>query len=177
MGLVLSLIIVVALLCSWLAFLLFQIPLPLSRTGIFFVPLVLLVIGIGAVLPSASRLSTALTAVVLSISAIYFIGCLRLSYFKEWKFDADVKETFGVLRRLPNVREIEIDWRYADPLKFYREAFHDWQLPEFAWTEPHVEGKAGYVLYYPTAEDFIRKQNLGVIYRGKLSDVAVAVRR
>jgi hypothetical protein len=182
LGLILARAVAIAFLCHWLAFRLLRIPLPMERTAIFFVPLALLLIGIGAALPSASRfgaVSRFASIAVLSLCAIYFLGCLRVSYFREWKFDADVKDVYGVLQDLHNrsdIREIEVDWRYAYPLNFYRQYFHDQRLASFTWTEPHVEGKPAYVLHLPEAEDFIRKQNLQVIYRGKVSDAVVAVR-
>ena len=172
-----------ALLCHWLAFRLFGIPLPMERTSIFFVPLGLLLIGIGAALPSSgSRFGMVpryTSIAILSLCAIYFAGCLRVSYFREWKFDADVKEVYGALADVKTrygIREIEVDWRYASPLNFYREYFHDRKVAPFVWTEPHVEGKPAYLLYFPEAKDFIRKQNLQIVYRGKVSDAVVAVR-
>ena len=183
LGLLLSRALAVALLCHWLAFRIMDVPLPMARTAIFFVPLALLLIGLGAALPAGSGFSALprfVSVAALTLCALYSVGCLRLSHFKEWKFDAEVKETFQVLQ---NVRprsmlsDAVIDWRYADPLNFYRESWHESGVPEFAWSEPHVEGKSAYVLYYPTAKDFIRKQSLHVIYRGLVSDVVVAVRR
>ena len=178
LGLILARAMAIAFLCHWLAFHFLGIPLPMERTAIFFVPLALLLIGIGAALPSSSRFGAVprlLSIAALSLCAVYFLGCLRLSYFKEWKFDADVKELYGVLRQ-QNLRDIEVDWRYAVPLNFYRAYYHDQALPSFDWTEPHVEGKPAYVLHLPEARDFINKQNLQVIYQGKVSDAVVAVR-
>lgn len=92
LGLILARAIAIALLCHWLAFRLMQVPLPVARTAIFFVPLAFLLIGIGAALPSRSGfggLPRLASIAVLSLCAMYFIGCLRLSYFKEWRFDAE----------------------------------------------------------------------------------------
>lgn len=61
-------------------------------------------------------------------------------------------------------------------MNFYREYFHDHAIGPFAWTEPHEPGKPAYVLFYPAEQGFIEKQNLQVIYRGKVSDVMVALR-
>lgn len=182
LGLILARAVAIAFLCHWLAFRLMRVPLPMERTAIFFVPLALLLIGIGASLPYASRtgaVSRFASIAVLSLCAIYFLGCLRLSFFKEWKFDADVKEVFGMLQDLharSDIPDIEVDWRYADPLNFYRMYLHDQKLAPFKWHEPHLEGKSAYVLYIPWEKDFVRRQNLQVIYRGKISDTVIAVR-
>src|SRR5713226_993873 len=101
------------------------------------------------------------------------------AFFKEWKFDADVKDAYAVvqsLHRRDGIREVEIDWRYSDPFNFYRAYFHDDGIGPFGWVQPLRLDKPVYVLYYPTAQSFIEKQNLHVIYHGKLSDVVVAVR-
>ncbi len=183
LGLILARAMGIALLLHWLAFRLVGIPLPMARTAIFFVPLAFLLIGIGAALPSGSRFGAwpcLMSIAALIMCAAYFIGCLRLTYFKEWKFDAEVKDVFGVLQsvhRRYGIREFGTDWRYSSTLNFYREYFHDLEIGPFGWTDPPVPDKPAYVLYYPLAEGFIEKQNLHVIYRGKLSDVVVAVRQ
>src|SRR5262249_45428603 len=141
----------IALLCHWLAFRLMQVPLPKARTGIFFVPLAWLLIGIGATLPASDRIGAFLrlmSIASLSLCAVYFLGCLRVSHFKEWKFDAEVREIFGVLREMQRrneLHDIEMDWRYSDPLNFYRESSGAREIAEFTWTEPHTEGRSAYV--------------------------------
>jgi hypothetical protein len=183
LGLILARAMGVALLFHWLAFRLAQIPLPMARTAIFFVPLAFLLIGIGAALPSGSRFDgwpRLMSIASLMLCAVYFIGCLRLTYFKEWRFDAEVKDVFEVLQgihRRYGIREFGTDWRYASTLNFYREYFHDLEIGPFGWTDPPVPDKPAYILYYPLAEDFIQKQDLQMIYRGKLSDVVVVVRQ
>jgi hypothetical protein len=78
----------------WLAFRLAKIPLPKDRTAIFFVPLCLLILGAAVSVPADSRFCKLLhapTVAILIAGSIYFAGCLRLSHFREWIFDADVK--------------------------------------------------------------------------------------
>jgi hypothetical protein len=182
LGLILIRTIAIVVLCHWLAHRFMRIPLPMERTAIFFVPLAMLVLGIGAALPARSGFYAwpryvSVTALILC--AAYFVGCLRVSYFKEWKFDADVKEVYSILRylhRRDGIREFEIDWRYSSPFNFYRAYFHDEDINSFGWHEPRELDKRVYVLYYPNSESFIQSQNLNIIYRGKVSDVVVAVR-
>ncbi len=182
LGLILARAIAIAVMCHWLALRLMRIPLPMERTAIFFVPLAMLLIGIGAALPSGPGFRAwprSASVAVLTLCAVYFIGCLRLSYFKEWKFDAEVKDVYAVLQTLhrrEGIHEFEVDWRYSSALNFYRERFHDHEMPSFAWNDPLRLDKPVYVLYAPTTEEFIKAENLHVIYRGKLSDVVIAVR-
>lgn len=182
LGLGLAVAGVIAFVGHWLQFRLAGIPLPLERTGIFFVPLALLLIGIGAALPTTSRpavISRVAGITVLSLSALYFVGCLRLSYFREWRFDAEVKTAFVALARYQGqrpLRDVGADWRYSDTLNFYRVCLHHPELGPFGAGEPLAPGRSAYVLYAPAARELIRSEGLRVIYRGPLSDVVVAVR-
>lgn len=77
----------IALGAHWISFRLFHILLPLDRTALFLVPLPLAITGaIGALRPSSQVekvFHKGLTA-TLFLLAVYFICCLRLTYFKEW---------------------------------------------------------------------------------------------
>src|ERR1700728_1457638 len=62
-----------------------------GRTGIYFVPLCTLLAGVIAAAPPRSVvsrwLSRSLTAAFLCLS-LYFMLCLRLSYFREYEWNA-----------------------------------------------------------------------------------------
>jgi len=65
----------------------FGVLLPLGRTGLFLAPL-------GALAPApiveaAPGLSGERAWPRLALAALYFLGCLRLTYFKEWRYGAD----------------------------------------------------------------------------------------
>ena len=182
-GLILARAIAIAVLGHWLMHRFYGVPLPMERTSIFFVPLAMLLIGLGAAVTPASRLGMCRQfagIAVLSLCAFYFLGCLRLSHFKEWKFDADVKQVYGVLsdlHRRTGVQEFGIDWRYASPLNFYREYLHDHSLPEFHGKSVPPPGQQVYVVHSAWGGDaFVEAEHLRVIYHGGLSDVLVAVR-
>src|SRR5690348_997708 len=88
----------VTLLSHWSSFRIFGLLLPKDRTALFFAPLSLLVFGVATAISGGSRIRCSLRVVgivLLCIGALYFVGSLRLSYFKEWKFDADVKTAFS----------------------------------------------------------------------------------
>jgi hypothetical protein len=167
----------------WLAFRFDNVPLPLGRTGIFLIPLCTLVAGVIAAAPARSVLSQwlrrGLTGVLICL-AFYFLLCLRLTYFKEYQWDADVKDVYSVLARLNHlygVTDVTTNGFYAGPLNFYRVLSKKETFSEFTPLagDPAV-GNSIYVLpglYYRV---FIEKANLMVVYRGKSTDVVVAVK-
>ncbi len=60
---------------------------------------------------------------MLALIACYSIGCLRLTYFKEWKWDADMKNVYSILaddNRTYGVTDVSTNW-HAAALNCYRE--------------------------------------------------------
>jgi hypothetical protein len=178
-------IISLSLSLHWLAFRIFRIPLPKERTAIFFVPL--LILAAGAVIVTSSSIQrhrvlsslSALSIGTLFIGAIYFIGCIRLMYFKEWRFDADVKTAFLRLEKLNSecaIAEIPSDWRYVSSLNFYRLYFNSGSIAPFGTATSYPSDKKAYVLYAPSDQESIDRLGLKIIYRGELSDLVVAIR-
>jgi hypothetical protein len=170
-----------AIFIHWLAFRLYQLPLPLDRTAIYLVPFATLIAGIIAAVPARSRagiwLHRGLAATIFTL-AFYFLFCLRLTYFKEWEWNADVKDVYPVLARYNHqdgVTEIATDWWYGSPLNFYRlasgrETFEEIKAP----LEP-VPGKKVYVLHGLFDRKFIDQERLTIVYRGAATDIVVAV--
>ena len=165
----------------WLAFRLFGLLLPKERTALFFAPLFMLLLAALAVTPTRRRgaveLRTA-TVVWFAVAGIYFIGCLRLSFFNQWKYDADNQALYLALndlnRRQP-IGNAYVDWMYAPCLNFY--------TMSYGGTLPHFEGSISpppdssvYVLWEPEHRPFIDSQHLHVIYKGEISGVVVAIR-
>jgi hypothetical protein len=107
------------------------------------------------------------------------VASLRLSYFKEWKFDADVKTAFAALQsanRDYGVTEVSSDWKYVASLNFYRESSKSYSITLLQIFCPYPANKRAYILWYPEAQAFIEKENLRIIYRGERSDVVLAIR-
>ena len=110
----------------WTAFRLFGLLLPKDRTAIYFFPLFMIVAGVSATMPPASKFGRYLRASFigsLAVMAIYFLFCLRLTYFKEWYWDADVQKTYAVLvclNREHQVTRVASTWSYRGPLNFYQ---------------------------------------------------------
>ena len=167
---------------SWLAFRFYDLPLPLGRTGIYLVPLCTLLAAIIAAAPDQNRVSQWLRrgiAGVFICMACYFLLCLRLSYFREYKWNADVKEVYSVLARLNHtygVTDAQATGLYVSSLNYYRALSRRETFPEFLLQNPELSaGNSVYVVDRVLAREFIDKEKLAVVYRGKFSEVVVAV--
>jgi hypothetical protein len=168
-----------------LAFRFDNLPLPKGRTGIFLVPMCTLIAAAIAASPARSLVSQWLrraTTSILFCVACFFLLCLRVSYFEEYQWDQDVKEVYGVLAELNHtsgVTDVAAGELYHAPLSFYRAASNTETFPEFTLISDDrhpAPGKAVYVLAVPFHQAFIDEQKLRVVYRGKSTDVVVAVR-
>ena len=166
----------------WFQFVLAQLPLPFKRTSLFFVPLATLAWGGVTIADRQSRAGRILQRVSLALMfacAVYFLGALRLMHFYEWQFGADVRSAFPAIQQVGRrygVREIPTVWEYADALNFYRTYNHDQDLDPFRWTLPIPGGHKLYVLPYNDYEDFIRKENLHIVYRGERTQLTILAR-
>ncbi len=115
------------------------------------------------------------------MTAFYFIGCLRLGYFKEWKFDSDTKTLYWIMSDLHHrcgIEEFGIDWRYHLPLNFYRENYGTDSLKEFSGSTSGElpPDRDAYAIFLPTSQEFISQQKLQLLYHNEESDAAVAIR-
>jgi len=179
----LTAIAVATLLVHWIAFHTFQLLLPKDRTGLFFVILFTLIFGSALALRFESPRKDPVRwvgAAVLILVAAYFAGCLRLGYFKEWRFDADTKQLYWAAvdaNRRCGVREFATHWMYPGVLNFYKRSYGNSSL-EFPSdsTKPLPVDKAGYVLNDPENAGFIQTQGLKILFRGGRSDAVLAVR-
>jgi hypothetical protein len=168
---------------SWLAFRFYHLPLPLGRTGIFLIPLCTLVAGVIGAAPARSLVSQwvrhGITAVLICM-ACYFLLCLRLSYFREYQVDADVKDVYSILARFNHtygVADVEVTGLYVSSLNYYRALSKRETFPKFELKVPELTaGKPIYVLSGAIWREFIEKEGLMTVYRGNFSDVVVAVR-
>src|ERR1700694_4111660 len=159
-------------------------PLPMSRTGIFFLPLCTILVALIAASPTKSALSRVLshgiTVVFLCFSA-HCLLCLRYTYFKEYEWDADVSEVYRVIEQLNHtygVRDFTCNGYYRSPLNFYR-AFSGTQsfppLPSYPDDRNLPAGKPVYVLHESYYREFIDKRRLAIVYRGRMTEVVIAV--
>jgi hypothetical protein len=171
-----------AIFTHWVGFRLFGLLLPMGRTAIYLVPLFTLVAGIIAAVPARSWaglwLHRGLIAAFFTL-ACYFLLCLRLTYFEEWKWDAEVKDVYPLLARynhLDGVTDIGCSWYYTSSLNFYREASGRETIEEMKSGAEPIPGKPVYVLHSVLDREFINREGLAVVYRGAATDIVVAVR-
>jgi hypothetical protein len=113
-------------------------------------------------------------------AACYFLLCLRLSYFKEYQWDADAKEVYSVLanyNRTYGVTDFGIFDLCAPALNYYRLLSNSRTFPELKSAPPNpTGGKPLYVMSQVNQRNFIDQERLVVVYRGRYSDTVIAVK-
>jgi hypothetical protein len=176
----------VTLLVHWTALHAAHVLLPRDRTALFFVLFATLIFGCALAVRFQHAGGDAIRPcgmAVLIATAIYFAGCLRLEYFREWKFDADTRNLYRLasdLNQRCGITSFSVDWRYASPLDFYSAAYGNHSLPKFAdqMSSEFPADRDAYLVYYdyPDTQKLIQDQKLQVIYRDERSSAAVAIR-
>jgi hypothetical protein len=175
-----------ALVCHELLSLVYGILLPLDRTAMWVMLLFLAMAGAMAAVPLPSlrgRISgKALTAILVAI-ACYNIGCLRLTYFNEWKYDADMKNVYSVLayyNHTYGVSKVSTNWRYVASLNYYREISGHETIEKIPGAptaaNEYPPGYQAYVFFYPVDEDFFKREGLKLVYHDEFSGAAIGVR-
>jgi len=168
------------------AFSLFHLLLPRGRTALYLIPLATLIAAAFASLPATSRFAAAtrvgLKATLFAL-ALYFLGCMRLSYFKEWEWGADVRKVYPVIAYYNHaycVDDVQSFWLYTGSLNFYRALSGKENFKE-SWSgilndADYKLDKSVYVLHAAFNGAFIDQQKLKIVYHGETTDVVVAVR-
>jgi hypothetical protein len=192
-GAYLSAVVVLTVFLHWLAFHFTGLLMPKDRTSIFFLPLCLMVVGIAASFPHRDLFGANLrwaTVAILVVGSAYFVGCLRLRYFLQWRFDADMEQTYRKLVQIAgpgHQAEVPATFWYGSALNYYREYFHDGSFARFGLFDdperarythyiPYPLNRSVYVLVLPQDGGFIAEQHLKIVYQGPIGDVAIAVR-
>jgi hypothetical protein len=166
----------------YLAFRVAKLPLPMSRTAIYFLPLCTILIAVIAASPAESRpsrwLGHAIAGVFLCLAAHYLL-CLRYTYFEEYDKAADMEAVYRVIERLNQsygVQEFTADGAYTSPLNFYRAISKAKKFPPLTGYGGMVPpGKAVYILHGSYYRPFMEEHKLVAVYRGGISQVVVAV--
>ncbi|MCU1334583.1 MAG: hypothetical protein JWO19_164 [Bryobacterales bacterium] len=168
----------VTVVLHWMAFRLFGILLPKDRTAIYLFPLFMIVAGVLAAIPPPSVLGRNLRACfigALALMATYFLLCLRLTYFKEWQWDADVQNTYAVLtclNREHQVTHVASTWEYRGPLNFYQLAEPN-SIQEIDDKFDPQQTQV-YVVDTYHSRDELQGKNLKIFYRSPITDLALA---
>ncbi|SRR5579884_1625337 len=152
----------------------FHLLLPFNRTALFFVPLGTLAAGsLASVRPARSLM------VLFWVFTVYFLACLRLSYFHEWQWGQDVRSVYPVLAYYNHtycVDRMSSNWLYAAQLNFYRRLSGHETFREFSPESAYAPDSAVYVLNSAFDQEFLDAQRLQVVYRGATTPIVVAVR-
>jgi hypothetical protein len=168
--------------CHWIALRFFGLLLPLNRTALFYVPLGMLCVGALAAIPIDSRMGRAsyhACVAVLSLFALHFALSLRLTYFGEWRYGADIKSVYAALadyNREYCVEQVGSNWLYSSSLNFYRRLSGRESFPEFQPGLPLPGDAAVYVLNGNFDRGFIQAQKLSIVYRSESTDAVIAIR-
>lgn len=179
-------ILLVTLAIHRLMYRLARVLMPLGRRAVFLVPLCLLAIGALLALRAVSRKAAWVRDAALAmlwVTAAYFLSCLRLTYFMEWKYNADARELYSVVayyNHTYRVRDLSSNWRYVAVLNFYRVLSGRENLEEVpsgpAELAVYPPGKPLYVLFHDSDMPFIEREKLKVVYHNPMSGAAVAIR-
>ncbi len=167
-------ILMLTLAAHYAAFRFAGLPLPMSRTGIFFLPLCTLLIAMVAASPAKSPPSRWLGHAIAGLFLCLAANCLlslRYTYFLEYEWDADLKQVYGVVERLNRtygVRDFTADGLYRSPLNFYRAASAAGGFPPLAAYVGKVPpGKPVYVLHEIYYGPFIKNASWRWYIAGK----------
>jgi hypothetical protein len=164
-----------------LQFILFKIPLPFERTSIFFLPpftlgLFLLCTGRRNV---SGRIAQNGVIAIGTFVVIYFVGCLRDSYFREWSICAEIRNSFPTITR--EYQRLKCDavfsnLNYSSTIKVYD--ILDGKSTGLQVDEGVTPTKKYrlYVLPLEQHRDLIATEGLRVVFTSALSDYAVLVR-
>jgi hypothetical protein len=186
LAMVCGLAMVAALVCHQFLYTAYGILLPLDRTAMWVVLLLLVMAGALAAAPLPSLMGNAsgraLTG-ILAMIACYNVGCLRLNYFNEWKYDAGLKNVYAVLSYYNHkygMTKVSTNWRYVAVINCYRTMSGQETIEPIPGAPSIVNfyppGYQAYVFYYPWDEEFYKREGLKLVYHDTFSDVAVAIR-
>jgi hypothetical protein len=181
-----GLVLVAALVAHQVLYSAFGILLPLDRTAMWVVVLFFVLAGSLAASPLDSfpgRISAKALVFILGVIAIYNLGCLRLTYFNEWKYDAAMKDVYAVLssyNQKYGLTKVSTNWRYVAALNCYRMMSGRETLDQIPGAPGEVNyyppGYQAYVFFYPVDEGFYKREGLKLVFHDSFSDAAVAIR-
>lgn len=163
-----------AFLAMTAAHLLFNVPYPEGRTGIYWIPLFTLA---GLTLARLWERATIFLAVPMAACVAVYAAEFRVSYYADWPYDRDSKTLASLIReRKPPAADrklrVEGSWQLEPSFNFYRASDHmDWIAEEERETP-----KPGADFYLLLAQDghFVSDLHLKIVYQGKESGSILA---
>jgi len=175
-------ILVVTILLHGVAHGLAGILLPMERTGIFFVPLALLIVLlVPGSLPGGAfrRVAGNVVTGAVTLFVVLFLTFGHIRYFEQWRYDANSRNVFLAVRALAQGSPgapIGIDWLLEPSLNFYRTLFHAEFLPPFTRRPPTIDDTIFVLLPGRSEQDrrLLRSLPLRIVLADPLSGVVVA---
>ena len=113
----------------------------------------------------------------LGVLSVYYLSCMRLMYFEEWQYQADLKDAYKVVacyNHEKNIQDVEVSWYYHAGMNFQRVLSGRETFPPFASTTPHTTGHQMYVLHQDNERDFINALGLKVVFKGSRTAMVIA---
>jgi hypothetical protein len=165
---------------STIAFYLFGALYPFERTGIYFVPLFVLLLGMSyeAIAGNGWRkiLHWFATATIF-ITILVFIVNTRIQSFRGREYDAGSQEIYSMLRTLDIKKntKIGINWLMEPSLNFYRNLFGDSFMPRFTRSAPSGEEEYYVLLPLHSKEDrqFISANEVFTVFEDSISQAII----
>lgn len=149
-----------------------NMPYPLDRTGIYFIPAATLT------LIALATIDRRVFAASLTVAGV-MIGCFAIQFnsrlFYVWSYDADtdrIAERLAQMAKTKPALNVVTSWQLEPALNFYRQTRHYDQLSPFT-RRPVGPGFDVYVLT-PQDRAFVRDLELTVVYTGPASKTVIA---
>lgn len=162
-----------------LAHLVYGLPLPQERTGLFLVPLVLLLACLPMALFSIGILSQGGVRVILASVVVYFLASTHLDYFRKWQYDAGAQAVFERLQAMDADygAGIGINGKFEPSLNFYRSLANDPRMPVFTRTPP-TDAQTYFVLlpYWHGEQAFIDQYSIQPVFHHPVSRAMIGVK-
>ncbi len=147
-----------------------DVPYPFARTGLYFIPLVVLAMAALAqkLNRSAKSLQRALAGVILvalGLSIGRFAATFTVTYYYEWRYDAGSRAIFDLITGWPRAADSDVitvaasRWLFSPSLNFYRVTRRDAGIEpvDDGW-EP---GQRDYAFFVVSPADLERAQRVG----------------
>ncbi len=153
--------------------LLFDVPYPEGRTGIYWIPMLTFT---GLALAKLWERATIFLAVPMAACIAMYLAQFRLTYYADWPYDRDDRAIASLIsQHKPAANRkavVEGSWQLEPSINFYRVSDHlDW-LQEVERATP----KPGADFYLLLAQDshFVNDLRLKVLFQGKQSGTILA---
>jgi len=153
--------------------LLFDVPYPEGRTGIYWIPMLTFT---GLALAKLWERATVFLAVPMAACIAMYLAQFRVTYYADWPYDRDDRAIAGLISQHKPAADrkavVEGSWQLEPSINFYRVSDHlDW-LQEVERATP----KPGADFYLLLAQDshFVNDLKLKVLFQGKQSGTILA---